>query len=99
MHLIEVLASRLKTEYKAEALYSPSDIHTARWLAFADEATRRQFEREQAIRLAVDVDGNPVYLASNRYNLELAMEKWPRVSFNATRSTGCGWVGCVMRVQ
>jgi len=33
----------------------------------------------------VDVDGNPAYLAGNRYNLELAIEKWPRVSFHATR--------------
>jgi peptide chain release factor 3 len=84
----EVVAQRLQTEYKAEALYSPSDIHTARWLSFADDATRRQFEREQANRLALDVDGNPVYLASNRYNLELAMEKWPKVTFLATREHG-----------
>jgi peptide chain release factor 3 len=84
----EVVAQRLETEYKAEALYSPSDIHTARWLTFADEATRRQFEREQANRLAIDVDGNPVYLASNRYNLELTMEKWPKVTFHATREHG-----------
>ncbi len=84
----EIVAHRLQTEYKAEALYAPADIYTARWLTFEDEATRRQFEREQAHRLAVDVDGNPVYLASNRYNLDLTMEKWPKVRFHATREHG-----------
>ncbi|MFN3594575.1 MAG: peptide chain release factor 3 [Thiobacillaceae bacterium] len=84
----EIVAHRLSTEYKAEALYAPADIYTARWLTFDDEATRRQFEREQAHRLAFDVDGNPVYLASNRYNLDLTMEKWPKVRFHATREHG-----------
>ncbi|MCS6786181.1 MAG: peptide chain release factor 3 [Thiobacillaceae bacterium] len=84
----EIVAHRLSTEYKAEAVYTPADIHTARWLSFPDEAMRRQFEREHGHRLATDVDGNPVYLASNRYNLELTMEKWPRVGFHATREHG-----------
>jgi peptide chain release factor 3 len=84
----EVVAARLQAEYKAEAQYTPSDIYTARWLSFPDDAARRQFEREQAARLATDVDGNPVYLATNRYNLQLLMEKWPRVTFHATREHG-----------
>ncbi len=84
----EVVAARLSAEYKAEAVYSSSDIHTARWLTFPDEATRRDFEREQANRLGRDVDGNPVYLASNRHNLELTMERWPKVGFRATREHG-----------
>jgi peptide chain release factor 3 len=84
----EVVAQRLATEYKVEANYAGADIHTARWLTFEDAATQRQFEKEQALRLAHDVDGNPVYLASNRYNLELVMEKWPKVRFHATREHG-----------
>ncbi|MEW5892823.1 MAG: peptide chain release factor 3 [Pseudomonadota bacterium] len=84
----EVVASRLATEYKVDAVYEPADIYTARWLSFPDEATRRQFEKDQMLRLAHDVDGNPVYLATNRYNLELLMEKWPQVKFHATREHG-----------
>lgn len=87
----EVVASRLRTEYKAEALYSPSDIYTTRRLALPDEATRHQFKREQVSRLALGVDGNPVYLASNRYNLELTMEQWPRSAPSPRGSTGKGW--------
>jgi len=84
----EVVASRLAAEYKVDAVYEGADIHTARWLTFPDEAARRQFERDQAVRMARDVDGNPVYLATNRYNLELLMEKWPKVRFHATREHG-----------
>ena len=84
----EVVAQRLKDEYKVDAIFESADIHTARWLTFPDEVTRRNFEREQALRLGKDVDGNPVYLASSRYNLEVTREKWPKVGFHATREHG-----------
>ncbi|BAL26653.1 peptide chain release factor 3 [Azoarcus sp. KH32C] len=84
----EVVAQRLKDEYKVDAIFEPCDIHTARWLSFPDEVTRRNFEREQAMRIGKDVDGNPVYLATSRYNLEVTMEKWPKVAFHATREHG-----------
>ncbi len=84
----EVVASRLAAEYKVDAVYDGADIYTARWLTFADENTWRNFEKEQYGRIARDVDGNPVYLATNRYNLQIIMEKWPQVSFHATREHG-----------
>ncbi len=84
----EVVAQRLSTEYGVDAIYAPADIHTARWLTFPDDSVRRQFERDQQLRMATDVDSNPVYLATNRYNLELLIEKWPRVGFHATREHG-----------
>ncbi|MEO1766851.1 peptide chain release factor 3 [Thiobacter aerophilum] len=84
----EVVAARLQAEYKVDAIYDAADIYTARWLTFPDEATRRNFENEQYNRMAKDVDGNPVYLATNRYNLNILMEKWPQVAFHATREHG-----------
>ena len=84
----EIVAQRLKDEYKVDAIFEPADIHTARWLVFPDDLSRRNFEREQHARLGKDVDGNPVYLATSRYNLEVTMEKWPKVAFHATREHG-----------
>ena len=84
----EVVAQRLKDEYKVDAIFESAEIYTARWLTFPDELTRRNFEREQSMRLGTDVDGNPVYLASTRYNLDVTMEKWPKVGFHATREHG-----------
>ena len=84
----EIVAHRLQTEYQVDAVYDVSDTNLARWLVFPDEAARKKFEREQAHRLALDVDGNPVYLAPNRYNLQVTMEAWPAVRFLATREHG-----------
>ena len=84
----EIVAHRLATEYKVDALYDPANVATARWLTFPDDNARRNFEREQAAALASDVDGNPVFLATNKYNLQVTMERWPRVGFHATREHG-----------
>ncbi len=84
----EIVAQRLQTEYQVDAVYDAADIHTARWLVFPDEGTRKKFETEQALRMAHDIDGNPVYLASNQYNLRVSMEHWPQVKFHATREHG-----------
>jgi peptide chain release factor 3 len=84
----EIVAHRLATEYKVDAIYEPANISTARWLTFPDETVRRNFEREQAASLGADVDDNPVFLATNKYNLQVTMERWPKVGFHATREHG-----------
>jgi peptide chain release factor 3 len=84
----EIVAHRLATEYKVDALYDPANIATARWLTYPDDNTRRNFEREQAAALATDVDGNPVFLATNKYNLQVTVERWPKVGFRSTREHG-----------
>jgi peptide chain release factor 3 len=84
----EIVAQRLATEYKVDAIYDAASISTARWLTYPDEATRRDFEREQAAALATDVDGNPVFLATNKYNLQITQERWTKVGFHTTREHG-----------
>jgi peptide chain release factor 3 len=84
----EVVADRLAREYKVDAIYETAGISTARWLTFPDEATRKEFDRMQGAQLATDVDGNPVYLAPNKYNLQVTMERWPKIGFHATREHG-----------
>jgi peptide chain release factor 3 len=84
----EIVAHRLKHEYNVDAVYDTPGISTARWLTYPDDKTRREFEKEQSARLARDVDGNPVYLATNSVNLEVTMKYWPQVAFHATREHG-----------
>ena len=81
----EIVAQRLADEYKVDAIYESTDVSTARWLSFPDEKTKRDFEAEQAARLATDVNGNEVYLATSIYNLETTMKHWPQVTFHTTR--------------
>jgi peptide chain release factor 3 len=84
----EIVAARLASEYNVDAMYENAGIATARWLTFPDDATRRNFEREQSAALATDVDGNAVFLATNKYNLQVTIERWPAVGFHATREHG-----------
>ena len=84
----DVVADRLAREYKVDALYDPANIATARWLTFPDAATHRNFENETATSMATDVDGNPVFLAANKYILQVTMERWTSVGFHTTREHG-----------
>ena len=84
----EIVAHRLSSEYNVDALYDNVDIYTARWLTFPDDLTRKKFEKDEAMSLAKDVDDNPVFLSSNKYNLKLTLERWPTIGFHATREHG-----------
>jgi peptide chain release factor 3 len=84
----EIVAHRLSAEYNVDAVYDNVDIYTARWLTYPDEATRKKFEKDEAMSLAKDVDGNPVFLSGNKYNLKLTLERWPTIGFHATREHG-----------
>jgi peptide chain release factor 3 len=84
----EIVAHRLKGEYNVDALYEPAEIYTARWLTFPDDVVKKKFRQRESASLAEDVDGNPVYLASSRYKLQITQERFPEVGFHATREHG-----------
>ena len=81
----EIVAQRLATEYKCDAIYQATDVSTARWLEFPDEETKKGFLDEQSDRISKDADGNLVYLATSIYNLETTQKHWPNVKFHTTR--------------
>lgn len=84
----EIVAQRLSTEYKVDAIYEATDVSTARWLIFPDEQTKKDFCKEQANRLARDCEGNLCYMATSIYNLQTTMRHWPKVQFLTTREQG-----------
>jgi len=81
----EVVAYRLKDEYKVEAIYEPVSVHTARWVECDDEKMLADFKRKAADNLAIDGGGHLTYLAPTRVNLQLMQERWPDIRFRATR--------------
>jgi peptide chain release factor 3 len=84
----EVVEHRLKSEYGVDAVFERAGIHTARWVTCSDAFHLAEFIKANQGRLAKDVDGNYAYLADTRVNLRLAMERWPKVQFYATREHG-----------
>ncbi len=81
----EVVAYRLKDEYKVEALYDNINVYTARWVHCEDERKVAEFRRKAADNLALDGGGHLTYLAPTRVNLSLIEERWPEIEFLATR--------------
>ncbi len=81
----EVVAYRLKDEYKVEAIYEPVSVSTARWCECTDPKKLEEFKRKCAENLALDGGGHLTYLAPSRVNLSLTQERHPEVVFRATR--------------
>ena len=81
----EVVAFRLKEEYKVEAIYEPVNIYSARWVDFEDAKSESDFVRKAQDGLAEDGAGHMTYLATSRVNLSLTEERFPEVNFRATR--------------
>lgn len=81
----EVVAHRLRHEYKVDCEYEPAGLHAARWVTCADEARLAEFRRRARGRLALDGGDRLAYLAPTRVNLALVQERWPDIGFHATR--------------
>lgn len=81
----EVVAHRLRDEYKVECQFEAITVATARWVECADEKMLAEFERKAHDNLAVDHGGRLVYIAPTKVNLNLTEERWPDVQFRKTR--------------
>jgi peptide chain release factor 3 len=81
----DVVAYRLKNEYNVECAYENVSVSTARWIECDDHKMLEEFRRKAFDHLALDGDDNLTYIAPTRVNLSLAVERWPKIKFLATR--------------
>ncbi|MGD8309418.1 MAG: peptide chain release factor 3, partial [Chromatiales bacterium] len=81
----DVAAHRLKGEYGVDAVVEPVTVATARWVVTGDAKELKRFREKAYENLAEDGDGQLVYLAPTRVNLDLTAERWPDIRFLATR--------------
>jgi peptide chain release factor 3 len=81
----EVVAYRLKDEYKVECIYENINVHTARWLSAKDPRKLEEFRNKIAEHLSLDGGDHLTYLAPTRVNLSLTQERWPDIEFRSTR--------------
>ena len=81
----DVVASRLKEEYKVECSYEPITVWSARWIDCSDKKKLDELRVKAVENLALDGGGHLTYLAPTRVNLALMEERWPDVKFRATR--------------
>jgi len=81
----DVVAQRLRTEYRVDARFEPVQVATARWVEAASASELEKFRKKAASNLALDGAGNLAYLAPTRVNLDLAIERSPEITFHTTR--------------
>nr|VFK57360.1 MAG: peptide chain release factor 3 [Candidatus Kentron sp. TUN]VFK59286.1 MAG: peptide chain release factor 3 [Candidatus Kentron sp. TUN]VFK65717.1 MAG: peptide chain release factor 3 [Candidatus Kentron sp. TUN] len=81
----DVVAARLKDEYRVEARFEPVNVATARWVECADNTILTRFRTKAVANLSEDHAGELVYLAPTLVNLQLAEERWPEIRFGAFR--------------
>ncbi len=81
----DVVAQRLKDEYKVECQFETVAVQIARWVQCKDEKKLEEFKNKASQNLAIDHGGELVYIAPTRVNLGMTQERWPDVEFHATR--------------
>lgn len=81
----DVVAWRLKNEYKVECHFETVQVATARWVECKDKKKLEEFKLKAYDNLALDGADNLTYIAPTRVNLQLMQERWADIEFVATR--------------
>ena len=81
----DVVVSRLKNEYNVEAIYEPVNVSTARWIESDDAKELEEIQRKVPQNVALDGGDNLTYIAPTMVNLNLTIERYPKIKFNKTR--------------
>ncbi len=81
----DVVAHRLKDEYRVECQFESINVVTARWIEVDDEKMLQDFQRKAHDYLALDHSESLVYVAPSKVNLKLTEERWPGITFRDTR--------------
>ena len=81
----DVVAQRLKSEYRVECIFEAANVTTARWVESDEEREIDLLKQKASNNLAVDGSGSLTYLAPTRVNLDLAIERYPAIDFRATK--------------
>jgi peptide chain release factor 3 len=81
---LDVLASRMASEYRIAVTFEPSAHEMARWVASDDAALLKRFIEERRGSMAEDRDGAPVFLVRNAWELERTAQEWPGLRFLET---------------
>ncbi len=86
----EVMIERVAAEYGLEVGFEPAPYNVARWLASDDDKVLEEFLDRNKAASGTDLDGAPVYLAKNAWDVGYAQEKNPGIRFTATRERAAG---------
>lgn len=82
---LDVLVSRLKSEYGVATRLEPAPYETARWITGADANAVQRFVEEHRSSIAEDKNSELVFLAKNAWTLDRTIEESPNIQFLKVR--------------
>ena len=82
---LDVLASRIATEYKVAVGFEAAPFDFARWVTGDDKALLKRFVEKFRANVATDRDEAPVFLARNQWELDRTMKEAPDLRFHKSR--------------
>jgi len=84
---LDVLKVRLDAEYGLEVGFDQSEFQIARWISADDDKKLDEFTRNKSSSVAEDLDGDPVFLARNQFDLDYTAERALGIVFNDIKDT------------
>jgi peptide chain release factor 3 len=84
---IDVLKARLDAEYGLEVGFEQSEFQLARWISAEDRKRLEEFKEAKRSSISEDLDGDPVILARNQFDLEYTAERAPGIVFTDIKDT------------
>ncbi len=82
---IEVLAQRIKDEYKIDAKFEASPFTTAKWIECEDDKMLDKFMSDNRLNMATDRDGSNVFLGKSAWEMGYIEDKWQDIKFSAIK--------------
>jgi peptide chain release factor 3 len=82
---LEVLTSRIESEYRIKVGFEATQYETARWVVSEDPIKMKEFMERNRSQMAEDQYGRPVYLARTFWDLKNTEENWKAISFYKVR--------------
>ena len=81
---IEVMIERIAAEYGLDVMFENAPYDTARWLTGPD-AKLEEFAGKHRSAMASDINGDPVFLAKNAWEVSYSEEKFPELKFHRAK--------------
>ncbi|MGC6499266.1 MAG: peptide chain release factor 3 [Henriciella sp.] len=82
---IDVMAERMVNEYGLDVVFEPAPYNIARWIQCDDLQKLDAFIEKNKSATGTDLDGAPVYLGKNAWDVGYAAEKNPGLRFTETK--------------
>jgi peptide chain release factor 3 len=79
---LDVLKERLSAEYGLPIDYEPTRFSICRWIAADDRVELDRFVDSHLSSMARDLDGAPVFMAANSFNLQYEMDRYKAIRFS-----------------